>query len=197
MNGSPGPVANEGSGVPWLLAPLVALVGWWTLKLGGATNPWCFLDFVNLAFHEAGHLFFRPFGSTLHYLGGTLGQLLVPALLCGYFLLKQRHAFSAALCAWWVGESLVNVSRYMGDARSLELPLVGGGDHDWNELFYRFGLLAEPSVARVATTTHRLGVVVMLAALAWCGYFLLPSHPREAVRARLQNRFPALAVLLE
>ena len=40
-----------------------------------------FLDGVNLAFHEAGHLFFAFFGQTLQFLGGTLGQLLFPLAL--------------------------------------------------------------------------------------------------------------------
>ena len=38
----------------------------------------------------------------------------------------------------------------MADARELQLELVGGGEHDWNELFYRFRLLSEESVATVA-----------------------------------------------
>ena len=54
---------------------------------GAATG--CPLDFVNLAFHEAGHLFLAPFGETLHYLGGTLGQLAVPFVLGGYYLVAR------------------------------------------------------------------------------------------------------------
>ena len=41
------------------------------------------LDSLNLVFHEAGHPLFSPFGETLHILGGTLMQLLVPALVAG------------------------------------------------------------------------------------------------------------------
>jgi hypothetical protein len=132
-----------------------------------ASDPWCFLDYVNLAFHEAGHIFFAPLGSTLHILGGTLGQLLVPGGLIAWFLLRDGRSLGSAFCAWWLGESLVNVARYMADARDLELPLVGGGDHDWNELFYRFGLLAEPAVTRTAGLTRGLGVLIMLAGLGW------------------------------
>ncbi len=148
-------------GIHWPRAALLALLLWWTIRLGSGAATWCFVDFVNLAFHEFGHLAFRPFGMTLHYLGGTLGQLFVPAMLVVYFALRRGEPSGSAFCLWWVGESLINVSIYMEDARELNLPLVGGGDHDWNELFYRFGLLGEESVARVAGTTHLLGTVIM------------------------------------
>ncbi|HUD72052.1 MAG TPA: hypothetical protein VMQ62_08830 [Dongiaceae bacterium] len=174
-------------------AVLIALLAWWTLRLCTAAMPSCFLDLVNLAFHEAGHLFLIPFGDTMHFLGGTLGQLAVPAGLAGYFLVARRQPFAAAVCAWWTGENLVNISVYMADARDLTLPLVGGGDHDWNNLFYTFGLLGEDSVRRVSTLTHHLGVVVMLAGLAWAGSFLLRGSARERFDAFVEERTPALA----
>ncbi len=40
-----------------------------------------FWHLVNLPFHEAGHLIFRPFGRLMTSLGGSLGQLLMP-LVC-------------------------------------------------------------------------------------------------------------------
>jgi len=179
---------------PWVLPVLLA--AWWTLVLGSGSSTWCFLDFVNLAFHEAGHLLFRPFGMTIHYLGGTLGQLLVPALLVGYFLVKEEKPFAAALCLWWFGQNFINISIYMADARDLALPLVGGGDHDWNELFFRFGLLAEGSMRTVAKTTHLIGVAFMLAGLAWSGQFLLPDHTRARIYLQLTARWPWMERLL-
>lgn len=149
--------------------------------MGSGIATWCFLDFANLAFHEAGHLFLSIGGSTAHILGGTLGQLAVPLLLCGYFLFRVSQPLGAAFCLFWAGESFINVSIYMADARELALPLVGGGDHDWNELFYRFGFLTEPAVERISSTTHILGLVVMIAGLVWAGFFILP----EASRARV------------
>ena len=147
--------------------PLVALSSWWTLRAAVKSNFWCFLDFVNLPFHEAGHIAFSLFGETLHILGGALAQLLIPGGLVAYFLLKERKPFAAAFCFWWFGENFVNIARYMADARELELPLAGGGDHDWNELFYRWNLLTEPRVHAVATAAHHFGVGLMLAGVAW------------------------------
>jgi len=134
----------------------------------------------------------------VHYLGGTLGQLAVPALLAAYFLLiGQASPLGAAVCAWWLGENLVNVSVYMADARDLALPLVGGGDHDWNELFYRFGLLGETSVRVVSGGTLCAGIAMMLLGLGWVTLFALPSRAREALTAAVEARAPALLFLLK
>ena len=189
-------VAASRSGISWPRIALMLLLAWWTVRLVAA-SPWIFLDLVNLPFHEAGHLFFSFLGSTVHYLGGSLAQLLVPGLLTGYFLFRQRQPFAAAFCLWWTGQNLINISVYMADARDLALPLVGGGDHDWNELFFRFGLLAEPSVERVSSMTHLAGVLVMLVGLLWGVYFVLPAEKRRRVQNDLTSRWPWIEPALE
>jgi hypothetical protein len=190
------PHGTDTSGGGWPRILLLALLAWWTVSLGTAWSAWCFVDFVNLAFHEAGHLLFGVCGTTVAYLGGTLGQLLVPGLLCAYFLWREGQPFAAAICLWWFGENFINISIYMADARSLALPLVGGGDHDWNELFYRFGLLGESSVQGVSTATHVAGVLFMLLGLAWSVFFVLPVDRRERVRLGLTRRWPWLETAL-
>jgi len=100
------------------------------------------LDGVDLAIHEAGHPLFGVFGEFVGFLGGTLMQLLMPSLFVWYFTRRgDRHAATVAL--WWVAQNLWNVSVYVKDARAEELPLVGGGEHDWNYLLGRLGLLGQ------------------------------------------------------
>ena len=84
----------------------------------------------------------------------------------------------------------------MADARDLELNLVGGGEHDWNELFYRFSLLGEDSVAAISSTTHAVGVVVMLLGLAWGALFVLPAIVRSSLVLRLATVAPRTVRLL-
>jgi hypothetical protein len=184
-------------GVSWPRLILVAVISWWTLQLVSGGSDWCFLDLVNLAFHEAGHVFLRPFGETIHFLGGTLFQLLVPAILIGYFLVRVPSRFGAAFCLWWLGESLHGVSVYMADARRLQLGLVGGGDHDWNHLFFTFGLLDEASVEAISAGTHLLASMLMLLGLAWAVLFVLPASRRDAVRRLISERAPRLRFLLD
>lgn len=125
--------------MPWQRALAVALAPYaiWLVF----AYEYHFLDGVNLAFHEAGHLFLGFAGQTLHFLGGTLGQLFVPAALILHFR-ARGDAFAAAVCGLWLGESLMNVAVYLGDARAQVLPLVGGHVHDWLWLLSKAGLLA-------------------------------------------------------
>ena len=138
-----------------------------------------YLHLVNLPFHEAGHLLFRPFGQFMTTLGGTLGQLLVP-LVCGAaLLLQQRDPFGAVVGVWWFGENLLDIAPYINDARAGVLPLVGGnfghsspyGFHDWEYLLTESGLLKRDHL--LAGLAHLAGSVIMLAALSWGAWLLL------------------------
>ena len=120
-----------------------------------------FLDGVNLAFHEAGHLFLAFGGQTLHMLGGTLGQLFFP-VAAGLHFRAREDRFASALCTLWLGESLMNVAVYLGDARAQALPLVGGDIHDWAWLLPRVGLL--PYCETLARALHVVASAIVVGA---------------------------------
>lgn len=120
------------------------------------------LDSVDLAIHETGHLVFAPFGEFLGFLGGTLFQLLIPAAFVVYFL-RQGERYGAAVCLWWVAQNCWNISVYVADARAQELPLVGGGEHDWAYLLDALGWMAHD--AAIARAVHGLGVILFAIAL--------------------------------
>lgn len=121
-----------------------------------------FLDGVNLLFHEAGHVFFGLGGRTLHFLGGTLGQLFFPLAAAVHFLGRGR-AFDAWICVLWLGESLMYAAEYVADARVQLLPLVGGHVHDWHWLLTRWGLLLQAE--RLGAALHAFAGVLVLGAL--------------------------------
>lgn len=149
-----------------------------------------FLHLVNLPFHEAGHLFFRPFGDFMQSLGGTLGQLLMPAVCCGVLLVQTRDPFGASVALWWFGENFLDIAPYIADARAGVLPLLGGnlghsapyGFHDWEYLLTETGLLGMDHT--LARASFALGCFIMLAALAW-GAVLLRGQYRAAIQRRL------------
>jgi hypothetical protein len=125
------------------------------------------LDHVNLAFHEAGHKIYGVLGERAELYGGTLGQLTFPAVSLGIFWYR-RHTASTTVVGFWLAENLVNIARYVADARAQELPLVGGGEHDWEHILTRWGALA--SDLKVARAIKLLGWAGMLAAavfLVW------------------------------
>ena len=120
------------------------------------------LDSVDLAIHETGHLAFNPFGIVIGFAGGTLFQLIVPAAFVWYFARRgDRHAATVPL--WWIAQNCWNISVYVRDARTQELPLVGGGEHDWAFLLGHFGVL--PHDQGIGRAIHAVGSFICLTAI--------------------------------
>jgi len=138
-----------------------------------------FLHLINLPFHEAGHIIFRPFGAFITSLGGTLGQLIMPSICLGVLLIKTRDPFGASVALWWVGENFLDIAPYINDARAGQLPLLGGnfghsspyGFHDWEYLLTESGLLNYDHV--LAKAAFMSGSVIMLLSLLWSGLLLV------------------------
>lgn len=147
-----------------LLAALAAAGIVMLVELLGQEGWVPILDSLNLVFHEAGHPLFGVFGHTIGFLGGTLMQLLVPLLVLGACLGK-REAAGIGLAGVWFFQNFLNIARYMADARAQELPLVGGGEHDWGTLLGQWGLLAQDTA--IARCVRILGWTGMLGCLAW------------------------------
>ena len=125
------------------------------------------LDHANLLFHEAGHVVVRLFSERLETYGGTLGQLFFPLVLAVSFWRKgQPLPFAASLV--WFFENWLNIARYMADARALVLPLVGGGDHDWNTILERWGALGrDTDIADELTDGAWAGMLLVCAWVVW------------------------------
>lgn len=139
-----------------------------------------FLDGIDLAIHETGHLVFAPFGEVIQFAGGTLFQLIVPAVFLVYFLRRgDRHAATVAL--WWIAQNLWNISVYVRDARTQELPLVGGGEHDWAFLLGHFGVLAHDQ--GIGRALHAIGTLLWLVAVAAGLLFALTWTPTDTADA--------------
>ena len=125
------------------------------------------IDHANLAFHEAGHPIFGILGERAGLYGGTLAQLVFPAVAIVVFWLK-REVISFALVGVWFFENLLNIAHYMADARAQVLPLVGGGEHDWTNIFSRWGLLHyDTKIASVVSTLGWLGMITMWLWVIW------------------------------
>jgi hypothetical protein len=147
---------------PRLLLSLA--LGAWGWFLGTRLGTWTLgLDDVNLAIHETGHLVFSPFGEWMTVAGGTLFQLLVPLAFAAYFVRKgDRHAATVPL--WWAGQNLFGIARYVSDARAQELPLVGGGEHDWTWMLYELDVLHRE--LEIGRSVHAAGILVVMGSVA-------------------------------
>jgi hypothetical protein len=141
-----------------------------------------FLHRPLLIFHEAGHVVFRLLGHWMMVLGGSLGQLLMPAILGGALLIKNRDAFGASIGLWFLGVSLLDVAPYMYDALNPQLMLLSGrtgeeGGHDWIFLFTSMGLLQQSQF--IGALVHKLGALTVVGALCWAGRVLRLEYVRE------------------
>lgn len=145
------------------------------------------LHYPDLVFHEAGHMIFGFFGDFMGTAGGTLMQLLMPAICLGTFLFKENNRFGAVVSTWWLGQSLMDCAPYAADARSQSLILLGGvtgkdvpGYHDWNNMLGRLHI-AEHDQA-IGAALHLGGAALILASLAWGAYLLWLQYQVAAER---------------
>ena len=130
----------------------------------GSSGWFPVLDSANLALHEAGHPLVSIFSERATVYGGTLFQLIFPLAAVWHF--HRVANVSGMAASWiWLGENLFNIARYMSDARTQQLPLVGNGDHDWAEIFSRWGVLHLDS--RIAGITRGMGIILVIGATIW------------------------------
>ncbi len=129
---------------------------------------------ITLAFHEMGHVLFAPFGEFLMFAGGSITQLAIPILAAVLLLWRQKDYFGFAVGGAWLGFSAMNLARYIGDARALELPLVSLGpeaEHDWWYLLSRMGWLRHDT--QIAGLVRGVGVLILFLSIAFAAWLLL------------------------
>lgn len=134
---------------------------------------------ITLAFHEMGHLLFAFAG---HFIGALMGsgmQVLVPLAVTIVFL-RQPDYFGVAVGGFWLSFALFELAAYVGDARSMLLPLVGFSDqpeHDWNYLLGTLHML--PLDHALAFLIRAIATLLGAASLAFAVWLL-----REIRRGR-------------
>lgn len=160
-----------------------ALLGLYFLSIAWKPLNGSFLDLVDLPIHETGHLIFRLFGEFLMIAGGSLFQIIVPAVFVGYFWRDGKY-YSASIVLFWVGQSILNVYVYANDAVVMQLVLTSGvtgsegGFHDWNYLLSQTGLLK--ATKAVANIIRLFGTLTIIAAgIGAIYYSIYPQDETE------------------
>lgn len=124
----------------WLESLVILILGSYVIYGAFDVRRLWLIDGANLLFHEAGHLIFGILGEVAGFWGGTWMQLLMPLGIAVAFY-RQGQKYSSSVMALWLGENFFGISVYIKDARSQNLPLVGGEIHDWGYLLGKAGLL--------------------------------------------------------
>ena len=149
-------------------------------RLGFYNFPYYLFTGFNLWVHEAGHVFFMPFGTLFQYLGGGLNEVIFPLLL---YYWSRKHDLKASACfaIYWLGFNLINISHYIRDARARALPLIGGGveGHDWNNILGILGMLEYDIV--LSKTTSILGLMIAGYSffMLWKAFLICPEEVEE------------------
>lgn len=123
------------------------------------------LDNVDLAIHETGHIVFSAFGEFITALGGTLLQLIFPAAFVIYFW-RRADRYAVGVAVWWLAQNCWNIAVYVKDAQAQELPLVGGGEHDWAYLLGELGWLEQDQF--VGQLVRVAGIILFIFAMVRC-----------------------------
>jgi hypothetical protein len=171
------PAPPAGDGEPLLPAPsaweaggcaaLAVLLAWSALSAGRLAAV---VSGADLVFHEAGHPIFGLVGSRfLMYLGGTLAQLAFPVAAAVAFARNRRTA-AFAVAVVWLGFNLVEVGRYVADARDRLLPLLAADEdeHDWWNLLGMLGLRERSR--GIGLLVSATGWALWAGAPAWLGW---------------------------
>ncbi len=123
------------------------------------------LGWIDLAIHEFGHVAFFWAPTDVMLVMGNGTQALLPLLLAGVFLLRERDLLGGALCIGWSATSLADAAVYIADAPWRMLPLLGPeSSHDWWQLLGSRGMLS--SAPALASGVKGMGFALLLLAAA-------------------------------
>ncbi len=168
-----------------------AFAGWWAFGRGDRIP---LLAFVNLGFHELGHLvcYLVAFvGPVVTAAAGSVMQCLVPVGLAVYFVAWRRDRLAGAACLAWAATNFQEASVYIADAPFEELQLIGG-EHDWAAVLGPEHLNRLHDAGSIASTVRGTGIVVLLVAVALCIVALATSsgaRPRSRDAEAVDERF--------
>lgn len=123
--------------------------------------------FIEFGVHEVSHLIAGFLPGILVAAAGSIGEITFTILIV-IAALKARSYFAAIFGALWVTLAMNSVGRYMADARTQLIPLVGPSDqpiHDWFYVFNQLGWLQYDTV--IGNIVRWIGDGIGIAAL--CG----------------------------
>ena len=130
------------------------------------------LYFIEFGVHEATHLIMAFLPAIWVAAAGSIGEIAFTVLIL-VAAIKGKAYFATVFAGLWIMLAMNNVGRYMADARSQLLPLIGPGEtvqHDWHYVFGQLGWLSVDTA--IGGTVRGIGIAIGAAALVW-GIYLI------------------------
>jgi hypothetical protein len=148
------------------------------------TTRWTIFYGITLGFHEMGHLLFAWAPDLICALMGSVFQIAVPVVTIILFY-RQPDFFGVSVGGFWLSYSMFELSAYVADARSKDLPLVGFAaqedlEHDWAKILGKLHMLPLDHFLGFLLKT---GAVIVGAASCALAVWLLVTMLREPRRA--------------
>lgn len=129
-------------------------------------------SFIDFGVHEASHIVAAFLPAIFTAAAGSIGEVGFACLIL-FATLREQAYFAAVFASLWLMLALNSAGRYMADARSQLLPLIGPGEtvkHDWNYVFGQLGWL--PADTFIGNTVRSVGDLIGVVALA-AGLYLI------------------------
>jgi hypothetical protein len=170
------------SGQSWILrTPVIVYFIYLLVKLINNPGYVSLLWYINFMIHEAGHVFFRPFGELMMLAGGSIFQCIFPFFFMVAFFLK-KDLFAISFCIGWVSTNLFYVAWYIMDARYSDgvavNPFGNEGMHDWFFILNRFG--ARRDALSIGHAVEITAIITMIVALISGCWLLWIMHKSES-----------------
>ncbi len=137
------------------------------------------LYFIEFGVHEASHLFAVFLPRIMTAAAGSIGEVTFTILIVSAAL-KGRAYFAAIFGSLWVMLAMNSAGRYMADARSQLIPLVGFSNqptHDWNFVFGQLGWLQADVI--IGNTVRGIGDLVGVVALGFGIWLIVKKLTQE------------------
>lgn len=132
--------------------------------------------FINFGVHEASHIVMMWAPPIMTAAAGSVGEVSFTLLLLAAAL-KAKSYFAAVFTGIWVMLGFMSAGRYMADARTQALPLIGPGEtvqHDWNFVFSQLGWLHADVI--IGGLVQGVGILIGITSLLF-GLFLIIMKP--------------------
>jgi hypothetical protein len=160
------------------LAGLAAIGAMWWIAFEQAERiPG--LTYVNLAIHQAGHMFTYSAPELTSAMAGPIAQVAVPLLIALYFFFRRGDWIGAGVGLVWAATSAAEVSLFVADARAQKLELLGDDKHDWAYILGPDGYEAMYKSAELASQIREVASVAAIVGFALCVAALVRSSRRR------------------
>lgn len=137
------------------------------------------LYFILFGIHEAAHIAFGFLPPIVTAASGSLSEIVFTVILV-VASIKAKSYLATGFSLLWVMLAMSSAGRYMADAKSQLMPLIGPGanpQHDWHFVFGELGLIEQGAVIgdTLRFVGYGVGVIALIVVIWYVMVLVLRS----------------------